>query len=208
MISHKHKCIFVHIPKTGGTSIEDLIWPRKRDRTEDNLWMGFIDRFHNKYQTGGLQHLCWMQIRQEVGAAVFENYYKFAIVRNPWDKAVSQYAYMKHREDLRDFVGMKEGDCFKTYLSLIQKTEHVQWAPQYPFIYDTGGEQMVDFVGRFEKFNDEVRVILKELGIWKWKIPHTNKSARKHYSEYYDDESKEIVGEMYQKDVELLGYLF
>ena len=51
MISYKHNCIFVHIPRTGGTSIENIIWPSKKDRVEDNLSMGFVQPFYNKYQT-------------------------------------------------------------------------------------------------------------------------------------------------------------
>ena len=57
MISYKNNCIFVHIPKTGGTSIESLIWKNNKSRSVENLWMGFVDDYHNKYQTGGLQHL-------------------------------------------------------------------------------------------------------------------------------------------------------
>lgn len=66
MISHTRRCIFVHIPKTGGTSVENLIWPMPR--TANDLWMGFRDNYHNKYQTGGLQHLLATQIRSEVGS--------------------------------------------------------------------------------------------------------------------------------------------
>ena len=62
MLSHKYKCIFVHIPKCGGSSIENILWPDKEDRKESNLWMGFISKYHNKYQTGGLQHLQARQI--------------------------------------------------------------------------------------------------------------------------------------------------
>lgn len=94
MVSHELRTIFIHIPKTGGSSIEQLIWPIQDGRTEVDLWMGFKDRYSNKYQTGGLQHLLALQVRQELGLEVFEQYFKFAVVRNPWDKAVSQYRYM------------------------------------------------------------------------------------------------------------------
>ncbi|MCB1377761.1 MAG: sulfotransferase family 2 domain-containing protein [Alphaproteobacteria bacterium] len=104
MISHDHRCIFVHIPKTGGSNIENVIWPHPR--SESDLWMGFVQPFRNKYQTGGLQHLQARQMRQEVSQDAFRRYFKFSIVRNPWDKAVSQCAYLKKRPDLCDYLGI------------------------------------------------------------------------------------------------------
>lgn len=205
MISHIHKCIFIHIPKCGGTSIEDKIWPG--ERTPADLWMGFITKYNNPYQTGGLQHLFGTQIRNEVGESVFNSYFKFSIVRNCWDKAVSQYFYMYRRPDLREFIGMKEKDTFAKYLELISKKTHVQWEPQYKFLTDENGKLLADFLGRLENMNNDAEYIFTKLGI-DAKIEHTNKTNHEHYSAYYNKETQEIVGEMYKKDIELLGYTF
>lgn len=206
MISHKHHCVFVHIPKCGGTSIEDIIWPGKRSVSD--LWMGNISRFHNKYQTGGLQHLFAIYIRHEVGREKFEDYFKFTFIRNPWDRAISQYHYMRSRPDLREYIGMAHGDSFKRYLGLIQKRVHVQWEPQYKFIYDENGELVVDLMGRFENFQRDVRRILSIIGVAAEKIPHRLKTVHRPYYEYYDAEAIEMVQSIYRNDITAFGYTF
>ncbi|MBE7213924.1 sulfotransferase family protein [Shewanella benthica] len=205
MISDKHKCIFVHIPKVAGTSIESLIWPGQRDVPE--LWMGFIDKFHNKYQTGGLQHLLASQIKLEVGRECFDSYFKFSFVRNPWDKVISQYRYMSNRVDLREFIGMSSACSLTEYLHLIIKKEHVQWMPQHQFILDHNGECLVDFVGHFESFNLDADIVLRKLDLQK-EIPHLNSSNRIEYQSYYDAETIGMVADMYKTDIKLFNYSY
>jgi len=213
MISKKYKCIFIHIPKTGGSSIESLIW-NKYSKTEENLWNGFIDEYHNKYQTGGLQHLKAVQVLNEISPFRFNNYFKFTIVRNPFDKAVSQFEYLKKRKDLRDFIGIKSSSSFKNYLELIQEKNHVQWEPQTNFIYDSKNELMVDFLGRFEDYDNDVNHILDVIGKRRGffgkprSIPHLKKSSRRHYSSYYDEESVKLIEQIYGRDLDLLNYQF
>jgi len=206
MISHGYKCIFVHIPKCGGTSIEDIIW--SGTRSVSDLWMGNISRYHNKYQTGGMQHLLAVHIRHEVGLATFNQCFKFAFIRNPWDKAISQYHYMATREDLREYIGMLPNDSFKKYLELIQKKIHVQWEQQYKFIFDENGKVIIDFLGRFESFHRDVNYVLARLGIKKRTIPHRMKTVHRPYQEYYDNEAIEIVQSIYSKDITAFGYTF
>jgi len=206
MISHDDKCIFVHVPKSGGSSIESLIWPG--ERREVDLWMGFVSKYRNKYQTGGLQHLLATQIRDHVGEDVFNQYFKFSFVRNPWDKAVSQFSYMSDRSDLMQYIGMKEGCSFKKYLELMQKKTHVQWEKQYKFIYDENLESLVNYLGRFENIESDTKEIFSRLGLEFNCVPHTNKSFRKKFSLYWDDESIEMVGDIYKEDIDIFDYSF
>ena len=211
MICRERKIIFVHIPKTGGTSIEDLFWPRhKYKRNERNLWMGFRRPMYNKYQTGGLQHLTASLIQKEVGAREFGKCFKFSFVRNPWDKVVSQYLYITKRKDLQDFIGMESGYCLKQYLECIQKKVHVQWEEQYKFIEDDCGKVLVDWIGKFENISSDIDALKTLLKLdFHEKLPHANKSdSRLHYSNYYDLDSKEMVEQMYKKDIHRFGYVF
>jgi hypothetical protein len=206
VISDRHTCIFVHIPRCGGGSVEEVIWPGPRK--ENELWRGFVDRYHNKYQTGGLQHLHARQIRQEVGDGRFSSYFKFAIVRNPFDRLVSQFAYMRGRPDLRTFIGMHENTLFADYLGLIRRKRHVQWEPQSSFLCDDDGSLLVDFVGRFEALVEDVAHVLKRLGIDGEELPHKNRSDRRDYRDYYTLDSRSQVEEMYDDDLARFGYEF
>lgn len=208
VIFHKHRAIFIHIPKTGGGSIENWLWPDKKSRTEADLWMGFVDRYGNRYQTGGLQHLPAIHVRQAVGCAIFASYFKFAMIRNPWDKVISQYVFMSRREDLREFIGMREGDGLMRYLELISGKPHVQWDPQVRFLFDENGDHLVDYIGRFETFNESVGEIEQRLGLALGVPAHTKKGLRGPYADYYDAESEQMVGAMYADDIKAFGYRF
>lgn len=206
MISRKHKCIFVHIPKSAGNSIQRVIWP-ERWRKKD-LWGGIVYPYHNKYQTGGLQHLLASQIRQEVGDRRFYSYFKFAIVRNPFDRAVSQFAYMKRNSALRGFIGMKEDTSFAEYVTLIQRRRHVQWEPQCSFVYDDDGALLVDFVGRFETLDRDMSKVFARLGLEGHALPRSNASVRGPYREYYTPETRAQIEDMYRDDLDRFGYSF
>jgi hypothetical protein len=206
VISDRHRCIFVHIPRCAGTSIEDVLWPGSR--REEELWMGFVDQYHNRYQTGGLQHLLARQIRQEVGDERFSSYFKFTVVRNPFDRAVSQFAYMKQRPDLRSFIGMPEDASFPEYVALIRGERHVQWEPQSSFVVDLDGELLVDFIGRFEALDSDMSRVLSRLGLAPDVTPHRNASDRRAYASYYTAECQAQVEDMYREDIDRFGYAF
>jgi hypothetical protein len=206
VISDALRCVFVHIPKCGGSSIEAVLWPGRRSEAE--LWMGFVDEFRNNHQTGGLQHLHAAQIRAEVGEHRFDAYFKFAFVRNPFDRTVSQFASMNERPDLRSFIGMDEGATFAQYLDLIERKVHVQWEPQTLFLEDGDGADLVDFIGRFENFEADAKHVFARLGVAEGAIPHVMRSERGEYRDYYDRRTRATVGRLYASDLERFDYRF
>ena len=136
MICKDRNIIFVHIPKCGGSSVEDVLWSDVGSRSPDQLWMGFVRPMFNKYQTGGLQHLTAHYIKQEVGDQFFNSSFKFAVVRNPIHSIVSQFKYIGQRPDLRAFIKLPEKYTFQDYLLCLDNNRHVQWMPQWEFVAD------------------------------------------------------------------------
>jgi Sulfotransferase family len=206
MVSDEHRCIFVHIPKTGGTSLEDIIWPGPR--TESQLWMGLVSEYYNKYQTGALQHLFASQILLELGVKKFLSYYKFAIVRNPYDRIVSQFVYMRYRPDLRQFIGMAEDDSFSRYLSMIGERRHVQWEEQVEFIHGDHGQSLVDFIGKYERYEQDVYRILEHLGLRRTNLPHALTGQHSAYRDYYGPGDLTRVARMFERDLDWFKYRF
>ena len=206
MISRKRKFIFIHIPKCGGTSVEDALFKPCTHRTAKDLWM-----FPNKYQSGGLQHLKASHILQEEGEKIFNNCFKFSFIRNPWDKMISQYRYTIESSNpyLRKWIDIDMNDSFNEYLKKVFNAAiHVQWDSQYKFLYDSKDNQLVDFIGRFENLQEDFNIVCDKIGIPKPHLSHKNKTKHKHYTEHYDDEAREIIAEKYAKDIEHFGYKF
>ena len=131
-------------------------------------------------------------------------------MRNPWDRIVSQYAYMQQRPDLMDYLGMTSETEFKAYLDLIRLKEHVQWMPQVRFLLDHDGSRLVDRIGRLESFNEDCVQIFAALGLTLDRLPgRVNQSKRRAFQYYYSDsEAIESVADLFAEDIDFLGYEF
>lgn len=188
------KCIFFHIPKTAGLSVCEALFNSK-----------------------GIGHVNLKTAKLLFGQQGFDNYYKFCFVRNPWDRAVSSYHYLKGGginktikpwirnnilpyADFKDFVKNK-----LQYDKNIQREKHFR--PQYTWICDSKLELQVDFVGKFENLNNDFQTIASNLKINN-NLPIRNSSRRKNYKIYYDNDSRAIIANLYQKDIELFQYDF
>jgi hypothetical protein len=206
MICKDYKCVFIHVPKVAGQSIElffaqliGLTWQSRAP---------LLLRF-NPDPAFGPRRLAHLMASEYVPCghiteAEFNSFYKFSFVRNPWDRIVSEYKYRGHskRFDFKSFL-------FKHLPSskLSDGRRHI--ISQHCFLYDESGRQLVDFIGRFENLQKDFDFVCKRLNISNAILPHRNQSPnRKNYIEYYDSESKEFIAKLYEKDIKMFNYSF
>ena len=202
-VSHKHNCIFIHIPKTAGTSIEaslgmhgDLNFvgykPYVRQTKNKNCLFG-----------KGLQHLTALQIKKRIKN--YDDYFKFTFVRNPWDRVVSAVFWRANGLGSAKLDADTSKASFKKELQSVDMTS-AHFKPQLSYIRHRGN-LLVDFIGRFENLTEDADRIGKKV-FFDFPLEHRMKSCRKHYTEYYDDETRELVSNYYAKDIEYFGYEF
>ncbi len=225
MICREFSCLFVHIPKAAGQSIEQFFMDRlglSWETDRDQLLLG-----NNSDPQKGTEKLSHLSAKEYVrcgyvDATEFEQLFKFSFVRNPWERIVSEYRYRNyfHHRSFRDFLLHRLPPP-----GWDDKYRHIM--PQYDMLHDEHGKLLVDFVGRFETLNADFSAVCQRLGLDDCQLPHRNPSDKKSrnlkrqlrnwlyfngenskedYREFYDAETTNIVSKLYQKDIEAFGY--
>ena len=200
MISFQKRFLFVHIPKTAGNSIQSVL----RDYSEDELValrdeQDGIERFglrNPKYKVK--KHSTLAEYRAALGEMEFGNLYKFTCVRNPWDRMVSYYFTPTQNTSAWDRKKFR-----KAIVKVLPVADYLR--------LDKGkGDPFanVNYIMRFENLADDFRAVCAALDISPAPLPRYNRSAREHYSKYYDDELRELVGARFAAEIERFGYTF
>lgn len=198
-ISHKHKIIFIHIPKTGGTSIENTMGiGNKKNIFDKNVLFGRDKNYE-------AQHLFSSEIKKIVGKPIYNSYFKFSFVRNPFSRLVSDYSWSKYRNmNFEEFINKK---VIPSKNRILYKDPYRHFKSQHKFIIDNSGKITVNFIGKFENLTNDFKKLCKIFNL-KLDLPHTNKSNHKNYKQYYNRRTKNIVESIYKKDLELFNYNF
>ena len=213
MISHKHKAIFVHVPKTAGSSMRMYFGKRGFGPVEYHAPDGSNDDITGVYVNG----TAWRIKRNLLN--VWDDYFKFAFVRNPWDRFASNYFFLinefekeqnnptgVHPQDFLDKA--KHIASFGSFKKMVMDGTVLHNVPTQYGILKINDSVGVDFIGKTENLQEDFNIICDKIGIPPQQLPHKNKTKHKHYTEYYNDETKQIVAEKYAKDIEHFGYEF
>ena len=227
MICRQYQCLFVHVPKTAGQSVEQFFMDRLGldwDRDRGEVMLG--DNPDRDRGTEKLAHLSAAEYVEDgfVSAEEFSDLFTFSFVRNPYERLVSEYLYRNYfsHRNFRDFV-------LNRLPAPGWNDDYRHVMPQYDMLHDSNGRLLVDFVGRFERLQQDFDEVCQRLGIDDSELPHRNPSNKRsrnlkrrvrnfvfrngegdkrHYTDFYDDETRAAVSRLYHRDIETFGYAF
>ena len=141
------------------------------------------------------------------------NIFTFGFVRNPFDRAISSWKFNNRNNKSAEV----------SFLQFCRKLESVDLLPesgiaeddqllhaceQHPFLICEERNIKANFIGRFENLQQDFDIVCDKMSVERQQLPHVNRTNHKHYTEYYNDESKEIIMKKYNRDFELFGYTF
>jgi hypothetical protein len=211
IISHKHKFIYIKTRKTAGTSIQqaiekycgsnDIICPIGPHTQEE------LETYTPRNYEGFNGHDFAHKVRSQIGEDVWNEYFTFTFVRNPWDKLISQFWF--------DFKGKSRTlDAFKRYLrTQTNEEENKRHLGNWFYYTDSDGKSViVDYIGQYENLQVDYGVVCNRLGIPIQTLPRLKAGIREEasYQNYYDEKDREIIKniESTKREIEYFKYIF
>jgi hypothetical protein len=222
LISHLHKFIYLKTLKTGGTSIEmyfELYCVAPGTRAGDRhlreaecSQSGVIGARGDPIPNDPISrmwspHLPASRVRELIGEVLWNEYYKFCVIRNPFDKVVSKFWY-DLSPSIRELLTQADFSAVRqVFVEWIRMSPH----PLDHFVYSIGGETVVDYFVRFENLHADLDHVCRRLAIpWEpERLGHYKGEYRvrkEHFSEYYSREAADIVRKQFAWDLQYFGY--
>ncbi|MEM1380600.1 MAG: sulfotransferase family 2 domain-containing protein [Pseudomonadota bacterium] len=206
--------IFVHIPKTGGTSIAHALSPLC---TWQDIELGGTRYGEKMHQAFGLKHRIWKhsfasEIRDVVGRGTWGSMTSFALVRDPVERTLSTFRYLRHHRSHYSFM-----DDITSIDALLMSPHWSEHGPDRMFLPQTrylcrgpDNDLLVDYVIRLEDLDERIQPLLNDIGIPRSKIAKLVFEQKNTSPRLEEDELEprhlEMIAERYADDYQILGY--
>jgi hypothetical protein len=205
IISPNHKYVFVAVPKTGTHAVRQALRPHMGAGDMEQVGLFVKRQFPNAdLAKVGHGHISLEQLRKFMDPAKFAEYFKFAFVRNPFDRFISYCSFIT-----------RERGAFKTDPQKVMRrvlanppSEHVLFWPQNTFLVDGEGKLLTDYIGRVETMQQSFEFIASKIGVPAVQLQKVNATERSAYRDYYDQELIDGVAKLYADDLKLFEYDF
>lgn len=235
MVSHEYRCIFLHIPKCAGTSVETALGHSiEPDPEQQKGEVGRGSQDHRPLRELEKPFLVsafsiaddWLpvvwpvtkRIRRRnknianpknlitVNKKQYKSYFKFTIVRNPWARLLSSYKNIEQDPIHRRRMGFDEMPSLLDFLRSGKAGMFLY--PQTYWLKDRRGNIPLDFVAHFENIQEDWEVIRQHLNLPESGLPHKLNRGSRGYREAYSDEARNFVQKNYAEEIELFNYEF
>ncbi len=210
IVSESHSFAFVHVPKTGGTSVYSVLrhYATHPNAYWGNRWLERIGIRVNHFApwpyTKFRAHSPAAALEASLPADVFDRLFKFAFVRNPWDILVSYWHFIRRTPGHKRHRRVMSLPSFAHYVEYEIRRKSFS---QVGLLCNRDGRLLVDFVGRYESLESDFAFIGRRIGLTAT-LPRCNAGARGDYREHYTPSLVDRVAEAYADDIERFGYSF
>lgn len=207
LISDSHKFIFLRMRKVASRSMRAILQPLcipvpdgrlqhllSRARLEWD-YHGYVFRAHDSI----------LAAQKRMPPENFADYFKFAFVRNPWERLVSEYEFILRNPQHGRY---KRVVALGNFPAFIQMQVPRKDAYQLNMLCDKNGRLLMDFVGKLENLDRDWQTVCERIGIAHQALPRENVSDRKPYQEYYSEASVKLVAKHWAREIELFGYSY
>lgn len=217
MISERYNCIYIHIPKTAGTSIEKLLGQfdelgrgsqghRKIRELETITSPQLVSTAKNEGVISTARKLrCALRYKSRLSENDLKQYFIFSFVRNPWSRAYSWYEnVMRDKIHLRN-QKVPQNCTSDEFITLYDWQTELR--PQLAWIENRNGQIGLDFIGRFESLQEDIEFVTRKLRVVN-KLPRLVAGAKRNYQNQITDFAKNVLSEKYAEEIEMFEYSF